>query len=64
MANAKDRGTTVAGITVFLGLATGVTAFVVGLYAVFHSFNFGGAGACFIAAALGFGLTANAVLRA
>jgi len=63
MANAKEKGTTVAGITVFLGLATGVTAFLVGLYAVIPNLNFGGAGACFIAAALAFGLTANAVLR-
>ncbi len=63
MASAKDKGTTIAGVTVFLGLATGVTAFLVGLLAIFHSLNFGGAGACFIAAALSFGLTANAMLR-
>ena len=63
MANAKDKGTTIAGVTVFLGLATGVTAFVIGLLAVFLRLDFAGAGACFIAAALSFGLTANAILR-
>jgi hypothetical protein len=63
MANPKDRGTTIAGITVFLGLVTGVTAFLAGLYAFIPNLDFAGAGACFIAAALGFGLTANAVLR-
>ncbi|GMV94267.1 MAG: hypothetical protein AMXMBFR82_40450 [Candidatus Hydrogenedentota bacterium] len=63
MANASDKGKTLAGITVLLSLFTGVTAYIVGLLAVFYDLNFGGAGACFIASALSFGLAANAVLR-
>jgi hypothetical protein len=63
MGTAKDRGTTLTGIAVFLSLVTGGVALVAGLSCIILRFDFTGAGACFVAAALAFGLTANAMLR-
>jgi hypothetical protein len=63
MGTAKDRGTTLTGIAVFLSLVTGGVALVAGLFCIILQLDFTGAGACFIAASLGFGLTANAMLR-
>lgn len=63
MGTAKDKGTTLTGIAVFLSLVTGVVALLAGMTGIILQLDFTGAGACFIAAALGFGLTANAILR-
>lgn len=57
-----DRAYAVAGISVFLGLATGIASLVVALVA-FLSMNWMATGVCLGAAGLAFGLVANAVLR-
>ena len=57
-----DRARSIAGISVFLGLVTGVAGLVTATFA-FFSYNWAGAGICLVAAGLAFGLIANAVLR-
>lgn len=57
-----DRAETVAGISVFLGLATGIASLVAAVFS-FFSYNWMATGVCLGAAGLAFGLVANAVLR-
>lgn len=57
-----DVGGTVPGFAVLGGLTIGVVAGAAGLLAALSS-DFSGAGVCFAAAALAFGLVANAVYR-
>lgn len=58
----KSKAETVAGIAVLLAFVTGVASLVVAVFS-FFSANWVGAGTCLVAAALAFGLVANAVLR-
>jgi hypothetical protein len=52
-----------AGFTVIASYIVGIAAFLVAILAVFNWDDFVGAGVCFIAAALAFGLIANAIYR-
>ena len=58
----KTKAETVAGIAVLLAFVTGVAGVVVAVFAFFDA-NWVGAGLGLVAAALAFGLVANAVLR-
>jgi len=57
-----DRAHTVAGLSVFLALVTGIASLIAAVFS-FFSTNWAGTGVCLGAAALAFGLVANAVLR-
>lgn len=50
-----------AGLSVIGGFIVGVVAFLAGLLAVVNEYNYVGAGLCFLAAALAFGLLANSI---
>ncbi|UCD41834.1 MAG: hypothetical protein JSV69_14920 [Chloroflexota bacterium] len=50
-----------AGLSVIGGFIVGVVAFLAGLLAVVNEYNYVGAGLCFLAAALAFGLLANSM---
>ena len=52
-----------AGLSVIGGFIVGIVAFLAGLLAVFNEFNYIGAGICFLASALAFGLLANSIFR-
>lgn len=58
----RDRFNTVLGIVVFAGLITGALALLGALLAALFRESIA-AGLCLVAAALAFGLTANAILR-
>lgn len=58
-----DKGRKVAGIAVFCGLVTGFGGWFIALFALNNEDMMGG-GVALIAAALAFGLVANAALRA
>ena len=58
----QEKGEVMAGISVLLGIATGIASLVVAGFAFFNA-NWVGAGACLAAAGLAFGLVANATLR-
>ena len=58
----KSRAEQVTGIAVIASLITGLAGLIGALFAFFN-FNWIGVGVCLIAAALAFGLVANAVLR-
>ena len=49
------------GLSVIGGFIVGIVSFLAGLLAVFNEFNYIGAGLCFLAAALAFGLLANSI---
>ena len=57
-----NRLDTLVGIAVFAGLASGGLSVLVAVFAVVSA-DWTGAGICLGAAALAFGLTANALLR-
>ena len=57
-----SRSETVGGLAVICGLLTGFLGLVIAALALFVS-NWIGAGICLVAAALSFGLIANAVWR-
>lgn len=59
----KNSASRAAGLSVIAGFIVGVVAFLAGLLAVFNEFNYIGAGLCFLAAGLVFGLLANALFR-
>ena len=59
----KDSASLAAGLSVIGGFIVGVVAFLAGLLAVFLEYNYVGAGLCFLAAGLVFGLLANALFR-
>jgi hypothetical protein len=52
-----------AGLSVILGFIVGFAALLAGLLAVFNEYDYVGAGLCFIAAALAFGLITNSIFR-
>ena len=52
-----------AGLIVIGGFIVGIVAFLAGLLAVFNEFNYIGAGLCFLASAIAFGLLANSIFR-
>lgn len=52
-----------AGLSVLGGFIVGVVAFLAGVLAVLNEFDYIGAGLCFLAAALAFGLLANSFFR-
>ncbi len=52
-----------AGLSVIGGFLVGIIAFLAGILAVFNEFNYIGAGLCFMASALAFGLLANSIFR-
>jgi len=52
-----------AGLTVIAGFVVGICSFLAGLLAVFNEYNYIGAGLCFLASALVFGLLANSIFR-
>ncbi len=56
------KGEMIAGLAVACAMGTGFAAVVAALFA-FFSLNWVGAGVCFAAAGLSFGLVANASLR-
>ncbi len=58
----KAQAETIAGISALLGVATGIASLVVAVFSFFGA-NFLAAGVCLGAAALAFGLVANAALR-
>ncbi len=52
-----------AGLSVIAGFMVGFVAFLAGILAVINEFDYTGAGLCFIAAALAFGLISNSIFR-
>ena len=52
-----------AGLSVIAGFIVGFAALLAGLLAVFNEYDYIGAGLCFIAAALAFGLISNSIFR-
>ncbi len=52
-----------AGLSIIAGFLVGIAAFLAGILAVFNEYDYVGAGLCFLASALVFGLLANAVFR-
>lgn len=59
----KYSASLAAGLSVIGGFIVGVVAFLAGLLAVFNEYNYVGAGLCFLASGLVFGLLANALFR-
>jgi hypothetical protein len=62
MEKKPNRFNNILGIAVMAALITGLTGFVTGVFAFFNA-DWTGAGVCLAAAALAFGLLANALLR-
>lgn len=58
----SKSGAKLAGMSVMYGIVTGIVAFFAGVIAVFFG-RFEGAGLCFLASAIAFGLLANAMYR-
>jgi len=52
-----------AGFGVFAGFFVGIAAFLAGILAVFNEYDYIGAGLCFLASAIAFGMLANAIFR-
>jgi hypothetical protein len=59
----KRYAITSAGLSVIGGFVVGFVAFLAGLLSLFNEFDYVGAGLCFLAAGLTFGLLANALFR-
>lgn len=62
MSNGRKRLDTIIGLAALGSSVTGVVSLVVALFPIFSG-EFLAAGVCLLAAALSFGLLANAVLR-
>lgn len=62
MAAQRSRSETVLGLSVLLGLLTGILALASAVFA-FFSYDWVATGICLGAAGLSFGLVANALLR-
>lgn len=60
---ANKAAPTWAGLSVIGGFIVGIVAFFAGILAVLNEFNYIGAGLCFLASALAFGLLANSIFR-
>jgi len=52
-----------AGLSVMGGYTVGVVGLFGGVFSIFNETDFVGAGLCFLASALAFGLIANAIFR-
>ena len=52
-----------AGLSVMGGYTVGVVGIFSGVFSIFNENDFVGAGLCFLASALAFGLIANAIFR-
>ncbi|MFN2212334.1 MAG: hypothetical protein ACK2UM_04405 [Anaerolineales bacterium] len=52
-----------AGLTVIAGFVVGICSFLAGLLAIFNEYNYIGAGLCFLASAIIFGLMSNSIFR-
>lgn len=52
-----------AGLSVLGGFIVGIIGLLAGLLAILNEFNYIGAGLCFLASALAFGLLANSIYR-
>ena len=52
-----------AGFGVFAGFFVGIVAFLAGILAVFNEYDYIGAGLCFLASAIAFGMLTNAIFR-
>ena len=63
MNNNQNSPSIIAGLAIILGLVTGLAALLVAFFAVVNDFNWLAAGLSLGAAALAFGLVANAILR-
>ena len=59
----EKRSPVWAGLSVFGGFVIGIIALLAGILAVFNEYDYIGAGLCFLAAALAFGMLANALFR-
>jgi hypothetical protein len=62
MKQTENRITVVVGLSVILGIITGLTSLLVTYFAFFGA-DWTGAGISLVAAALAFGLLSNALLR-
>ena len=58
-----ESSSCIAGLAIILAMFTGVAALFVALLALFNDFNWMATGMSLLAAALSFGLVANAVFR-
>jgi len=52
-----------AGLSVMGGYIVGIVGLLGGVFSIFSETDFVGAGLCFLASALAFGLIANAIFR-
>ena len=59
----ENRTPVSAGLSILGGFVIGIIALLAGLLAVFNEYDYIGAGLCFLASALAFGLLANALFR-
>jgi hypothetical protein len=60
---AEKRTPVWAGLSVIGGFIVGIIAFLAALLAIFNEYNYIGAGICFLASAVAFGLLANTIFR-
>ena len=58
-----NRSSVWVGLSILGGFLVGIIALLTGLLAVFNEYDYIGAGLCFLASALAFGLLANALFR-
>jgi hypothetical protein len=63
MNNNQNSPSIIAGLAIILSMVTGLAAMIVALFAVINDFNWLAGGLSLGAAALAFGLVANAILR-
>lgn len=59
----KGLAISTAGLSVIGGFLVGFVAFLAGLLSIFNEYDYVGAGLCFLAAALAFGMLTNALFR-
>lgn len=59
----EKRSPVWAGLSVLGGFVIGIIALLAGILAVFNEYDYIGAGLCFLAGALAFGMLANALFR-
>jgi len=62
MSEKLDKPAAAAGLAIYSAMITGVFSIVVAVFSFFN-YNWVGAGVSLVAAALAFGLVANAILR-
>ncbi len=59
----ENRSPVWAGLSILGEFLVGIITLLAGLLAVFNEYDYIGAGLCFLASALAFGLLANALFR-